>query len=167
VEGLVALLNLGVHPIVPALGSLGASDLAPNAAVAQVLLGHGEAEYDGARLPAIAALAAAGLQPLRLGSKDGLALISANSLTLGQGALVLAEAARLIPAFDAAAALTFEGFGANLSILHPAVQAARPQPGQTRTAESLRTLLEGSALWESGAARNTSPSLLPVPLARR
>lgn len=83
-QGLVAAINAGVHPIVPALGSIGAGDLAPLAHMADGLLGAGEAEYRGMTMPAAEALAAAGLKPLDLGLKDGHALLVANSYSVGQ-----------------------------------------------------------------------------------
>lgn len=152
-KALLALLNHRIHPIVPALGSLGASDLAQNAAIANVLLGFGEAEYNGRKMAGGAALDAAGLQPLSLGHGEALALISANSLTLGAGSLALAESRRLARVFDYASALSFEGFAGNLSILHPAAVNARPQGGHADAAARLRDLLEGSSLWEEHAAR--------------
>ena len=153
VAGLLALLNRGVHPIVPALGSLGASDLSQNAAMASVLLGFGEAEFEGQHLSGSDALAAAGLVPLALEPGEALALISANTYSLGAGALALQEARRVADAFDHAAVLSLEGFGANLSILDPAAALARPQPSHVAMVRRLTTLLAGSALWNEGAAR--------------
>ncbi len=152
-EGLLALLNARVHPIVPSLGSLGASDLGQNAAIALVLLGLGEAEYQGKRLPGGEALRAAGLRPLSLGPGEALALISANSVTLGVGALALAEARRLAQVFSYSAALSFDAFGANVTVLDPAAARARPGGGHANAVALLRERLAGSTLWEEGSAR--------------
>jgi len=153
VEGLLSFLNRGVHPIVPSLGSLGASDLSQNAAIAAVLLGFGEAEFQGRRLPGSEALAAAGLRPLSPGPGEALALISANTFSLGVGALALQEARRVADAFDHAAVLSMEGFGANLGILDPTAAAARPQLGHARMLHRFRVLLRGSSLWDLASAR--------------
>ena len=150
---LIALLNAGVHPVVPSQGSIGVADLAPLSHLALPLFGEGSAEYLDEILPGDVALERAGLRPVALGAKDGLALISANAATVGRAALVVHDAARALDALNLAAALSFEGFRANLSPLDPRVQAARPAPGQCEIAARLTSLLAGSTLWEAGAAR--------------
>ncbi len=152
-EMLVAMLNAGIHPVVPSIASVGASDLCLLAHVALAVIGEGEAVHRGETLPADRALARAGLRPLVLGPKDGLALCSANAVSAGQGALALADAVDLSALLDLAAALSMEGFRANLSPIDPRVAAARPAPGQEAAAAHLRTLLAGGALTEPGAAR--------------
>ncbi len=126
---LIALLNAGVHPVVPSQGSIGVADLAPLSHLALPLFGEGSAEYRDEILPGSLALERAGLQPVVLGAKDGLALISANAATVGRAALVLHDAARALDTLNLAAALSFEGFRANLSPLDPRVQAARACAG--------------------------------------
>jgi histidine ammonia-lyase len=145
-ETLVAMLNAGVHPLVPATGSVGASDIAQMAWIAQVAIGRGRAEHRGDVLPGGEALRRAGIAPLVLGGKDGLALISANGVSVGQAALVVAAAARVAVAADVAAALSMEATEANPSILHAAVGRAKPIAGQVAVADHLRELLSGSAL---------------------
>lgn len=152
-EALVAAVNAGLTPRVPGMGSIGAGDLAPLAHMALSLIGEGGAEVGGVMLIGASALEAAGLAPLALGPRDGIALIGANALTVGQGALVLADAEGVLDALDAAAALSLEGFRGNLSVLDPRGQQARPAPGQVAAAARLRGLLEGSSLWRPGAAR--------------
>ncbi len=152
-QALVAALNAGLVPKVPSLGSVGAGDLAPLAHMALSLVGEGGADVDGVALIGASALEAAGLAPLVLGSRDGIALIGANALTVGQGALALADAESALDALDAAAALSLEGFRGNVSVLDPRGQQARPAPGQVEAAARLRRLLEGSSLWQPGAAR--------------
>ena len=93
-EILVAMLERGVHPIVPAIGSVGASDLMHMAAIAQVAMGRGRAELGGEVLPGGEALARAGLEPIALQPKDGLAFISANGVSVGWAALVADRASR-------------------------------------------------------------------------
>jgi histidine ammonia-lyase len=110
-------------------------------------------------MPGAEALRAAGLEPIRLKAKEGLALISANGVTMGHGSLVLADAADLLDAFDITAALSLEAFGGNLSTIHPEAARMRPHPGQARAADRLRELLAGSYLWRIGAARNLQDPL--------
>jgi histidine ammonia-lyase len=152
-DALLAMLNAGVHPLVPSKGSIGAADLAPLSHLALPLLGEGRAEYRGDIVSGAEALRLAGLRPVSLAAKDGLALISSNAATVGHAALVLGDCSHVLDALNIASALTFEGFRANLSPLDPRVHEARPAPGQAAIAQRLRTLLSGSALWTPGAAR--------------
>ena len=156
---LVAALNAGIHPAVPALGSIGAGDLAQLAHLTRGLMGKGLAERDGVLLPADQALREAGLSPLPLGGKDGHALVVANSYSVGRACLLLADVGRLLDWALAAAALAFEGFRANLSVLDARALAARPAFGQVEAGARLRSLLAGSALWEAGAARRLQDPL--------
>lgn len=159
VDALIAMLNAGVHPVVPGRGSIGAADLAPLAHVALTLLGEGRAEFRGNVVKGGAALASAGLQPVVLRGKDALALISSNAATLGHAALVLIDAARVLDLMNVSAAVMHEGFRANLDPLDPHVQEARRGSAQGAIASRLRTLLEGSALHRPGAARRLQDPL--------
>ncbi len=152
-DTLVGMLNRGVHPVVPAKGSIGVADLAPLSHLALTLLGQGLAEFRGTRYPGADALARAGLAPVALGPKDGLALISANAATVGHAALVLHDCAEILDVLNLAATTSCEGFRANLSPLDPRVQAARPARGQVAIALRLREIMADSALWQPGAAR--------------
>jgi histidine ammonia-lyase len=158
-ELLVAMLNAGVHPEVPSIGSIGAADLCQMAHLGLALIGEGRAEHAGALLPASEALAKAGLAPVALGAKDGLALCNSNAATAGRAALAMVDASAILHVAQIAAALTFEGFRANLSPLDPRVQAARPAPGQAEAAAGLLTLLDGSLLTEAGQARRLQDPL--------
>jgi histidine ammonia-lyase len=158
-EILAAMLNAGVHPVVPGTASVGAGDLAQMAGMAQVAIGMGRAEYRGEVVSGGEALRRAGIAPLILSGKDGLALISANGVSVGQAALVVTRAAGAAQAADIAAALSMEATGANPSVLHPAVGRAKPIAGQVAAADHLRTLLAGSALLESGGARSVQDAL--------
>jgi histidine ammonia-lyase len=152
-DGLVALLNSGVHPRVPSIGSIGAADLVLCAHLALPLIGLGEAEYRGEVMAASRALAFAGLGPLELGAKDGLALINCNAFSVGAGALAVADTTAALRALDISAALAIEAFRASLSPLDARVQKCRPAPGQERAAARLRTLLRDSALLQPDAPR--------------
>src|SRR5215472_17800688 len=158
-ETLAAMLNAGVHPQVPETASVGASDIGQMAGMAQVAIGTGRAEYRGEILAGDEALRRAGITPLVLGGKDGLALISANGVSVGQAALVAARAAAVAEAADVAAALSMEATGANVSILQPAVGRAKPIPGQIAAADHLRALLAGSPLLEPDGARSVQDAL--------
>ncbi|SNS58953.1 histidine ammonia-lyase [Geodermatophilus saharensis] len=158
-ETLAAMLDAGVHPVVPATGSVGAADVGQMAGMAQVAVGLGRAEYRGEVLPGGEALRRAGIAPLVLAGKDGLALISANGVSVGQAALVAARAARAADAADVAAAVSMEATRANPSVLHPAVGRAKPIPGQLAAADHLRRLLTGSALLGPDGAASVQDAL--------
>ncbi len=143
---LAAMLNAGVHPVVPAIGSVGAGDLGQMACVAVVATGGGWAEHAGQLLPGAQALARAGIEPLVLQPKDGLALMSANGVSIGHGAMVLARTAELAGAADVAAALSLEATGGNPSVSLPVVGQAKPFPGQIAACQSIRAALTGSYL---------------------
>jgi histidine ammonia-lyase len=148
-----------VHPVVAETASVGAADILQMAGMAQVAIGMGRAEYRGEVLPGGEALHRAGIAPLVLGGKDGLALISANGVAVGQAALVASRAAAAAEAADTAAALSMEATGANTSVLRPAVGQAKPIPGQVAAADHLRALLAGSPLLEPGGARSVQDAL--------
>lgn len=146
IDTLLGMLRQGVHPIVPEQGSLGASgDLAPLAHLALVLIGEGEAIVGGRRLPGDEAMSGAGLAPLVLEAKEGVALINGTQLMSALGTLVLLDAERLAALADVAGALTLEALRGTDRAFHPRLHAARPHPGQSASAERLRQLLEGSA----------------------
>ncbi len=146
-EALATLLNHDVVPIVPALGSVGASgDLAPLSHLALVLLGHGEAWHRGERIEGAEALRRAGLEPIRLSYKEGLALNNGTAQMLACAALTLERLAMLLDTADLAAAMTLEAFAGRSSAFAEAVHALRPHPGQVAVAKRLRELLEGSTL---------------------
>jgi len=146
-EALTALLNAGIVPVVPALGSVGASgDLAPLSHLAIVLLGGGEAWFEGQRVPGAQALQAAGLTPVSLSYKEGLALNNGTAQMLATGALALHRLERLLDTADLAAAMTIDAFAGRLGAFAEEVHALRPHPGQVHTAAHLRELLDGSTL---------------------
>jgi histidine ammonia-lyase len=158
-EALAALLNQGVHPVVPMTGSVGEADLAPLSHIALVLLGQGEAEFRDETLSAAEALARAGLLPPAFGVKDGLALVSANAASVGAGALVVEDAAQALRAMLAAAALSFEGYRAGIAPLDPRAAALRPAPGQAEAARTMLALLDGGDLARPGATRRLQDPL--------
>ncbi|MFJ8894380.1 aromatic amino acid lyase [Leifsonia sp. NPDC102414] len=157
-EAYAALLDAGVHPVVPRRGSVGAADLTVLAEVAAVVTGDGlvlRAGGDGPPLPAAEALAAAGLAPLALAPHEGLAVLSANAYSIGVGALVASDAAALAEAADLTVALSLEAVGAaspagNLSPYSTVVADARGGTGQRASAERIRDAVAGGALERPG-----------------
>lgn len=147
------MLNRRVHPTVPRVGSIGSSDLVQMAHVGLVLAGEGEAEVHGTRIDGGTALRQAGLEPVGLDARDGLALCSASPLAAGTTALCLTRLEALLESAAAVAALSFEGWRAGTGVLDDAVLALRPQPGQHRAAERVRTHLTGGELLSTGRAR--------------
>lgn len=146
-QALAAMLNAGIVPVVPSLGSVGASgDLAPLSHLAIVLLGGGEAFYDGERMPGAEALKRAGLSPVSLSYKEGLALNNGTAQMLAMGVLATYRLDQLLDTADLAAAMTIDAFAGRLGAFAEEVQALRPHPGQVHVAARLRDLLDGSTL---------------------
>jgi len=146
-QALADLLNAGVVPVVPQLGSVGASgDLAPLSHLAIVLIGGGEAFVDGVRMPGGEALARKGLKPIDLSYKEGLALNNGTAQMLATGVLAVQQLEDLLDTADLAAAMTIDAFAGRLGAFAPEVHALRPHPGQVKTAAHLLQLLEGSTL---------------------
>ena len=158
-ETLLAMLRFGVHPVVPMTGSLGEADLTPLAHLASVLVAAGEARFGGTTLPGAEALARAGIAPPTLAGKDGLALVSSNAVSVGLGALAAVDAVDALGGLVAAAALSFEGFRADLAPLRPEAVALRPAPGQAAVSDAIRALLAGGDLERPGAARRLQDPL--------
>jgi histidine ammonia-lyase len=149
---LVGMLNAGVTPIVPMRGSVGASgDLAPLAHLSLVVIGEGEAWHAGERLLGGAALRQAGLEPLALEAKEGLALINGTHVMEACGALAIHDAWRLLRAAEVAVAASMDALLGSYVPLDPRIHALRPQPGQARVAARLRTLLAESEINPSHA----------------
>ena len=150
VDALVALLNAGVHPVIPSRGSVGASgDLAPLAHLALVVIGEGQAEFQGATLPGQVALERAGLTPVSLAPKEGLALINGTQASAGVLGLSVLAAERLARAADITAALSVDALRGSFQAFEARIHAARPVPGQTASAANLLRLGEGSAINKS------------------
>ena len=146
-QALVELLNRNVIPVIPQKGSVGASgDLAPLSHLAIVLLGGGEAFHGGERLPGAEALARAGLEPVRLSFKEGLALNNGTTQMLATAVLALQRMRRLLATADLAAAMSLDAFAGRSGALREEVHALRPHPGQVETARRMRELLDGSTL---------------------
>ena len=150
IDRLLEMLAIGIHPIVPEQGSLGASgDLAPLAHLALPLIGRGEVEFHGQHMPALLALREANLEPLILEAKEGLALLNGTQMMSAVGALALADADRLARTASVAAALSVEALLGTDVAFAAEYQLARPHPGQIAVAAELRHLLRESTLQTS------------------
>ena len=142
------MLNAGVHPVIPERGSVGEADITCLSHIGLAMLGEGEAFYNGERIPAAEALKRAGLGTVVLGPKDGLAIVSSNALSSGEGALVINDIKELLDISDVIYALSLEGLNGNVSPLDIRTHRIRPYPGQAYSAERITEYLEGSYIWE-------------------
>jgi histidine ammonia-lyase len=149
-DAVVGLLNRKVHPVVPRKGSVGASgDLAPLAHIALALIGEGDVWYRGERVPSRVALERAGLSPPVLHPKDGLALINGTQVISALLSHAVLLGRRLVRTADLVGALTLDALLGTDVAFDPRIHAARPHPGQKRSADNLRRLLSGSELRHS------------------
>jgi histidine ammonia-lyase len=147
VEGLLELLNKQVHPLVPSKGSVGSSgDLAPLAHMALVLLGGGEAIYQGERLAGVEALSRASIQPVVLEAKEGLSLVNGTQAMTAVAALAVHDAQRLAETADLVGAMSAEALEAVPPAFDARLHESRPHPGQVSVAQNLRRYFEGSDL---------------------
>lgn len=152
-EQICRLLNRGVTPVVPSQGSVGASgDLAPLAHIALVLIGEGEAELDGIRLPGSEALHRAEIHPIALASKEGISLLNGTQAMLAVGGLQLLEAETLAESADLICAMTVDGLRGTPRAFDPRIHQTRPFPGQLESAANLLSYLEGSEIRQSHIA---------------
>jgi histidine ammonia-lyase len=150
VEALITLLNRRIHPVIPSRGSVGASgDLAPLAHLALALIGEGLVDFDGNRVPATFALLRAGVAPVTLEAKEGLALLNGTQGITAVGALALARALRVTELCDLAGAMTLEALLGTPTPFDERIHAVRPHPGQIAAAKHLRSLLADSEIRES------------------
>jgi histidine ammonia-lyase len=152
-ERICALIDRGVTPVVPSQGSVGASgDLAPLAHMAMVLIGEGEAEFEGAVMPGADALRRAGIEPLTLAAKEGISLINGTQAMLAIGCLEVDASQVLTETADVICAMTLDALRGTPRAFDERIHAARPHAGQMESAARLRGLLEGSEIRQSHIA---------------
>ncbi len=145
VDLLLAMLNRGVHPVIPEKGSVGASgDLAPLAHLALGMLGEGLVEYEGETISAADGLSRASLRPIELSAKEGLSLVNGTQAMAAVGGLAVLSAEMLCRLADVTGALAWEGLAGLPSAFDPRIHQVRPHPGQALCAENLRRLTKGS-----------------------
>jgi histidine ammonia-lyase len=157
-DTLCAMLNRRVHPVIPSQGSVGASgDLAPLAHLAQVVIGEGEADYQGRRMPGGEAMRLAAIAPIALEAKEGLALLNGTQAMQSLLALGLRVATILVDTADVAAALSLDALRGTPTAFDPRIAAARPHPGHAITARNLLRLNSGSEIRESHRSASKDP----------
>jgi len=150
IDALIAMHNLGVTPVIPCQGSVGASgDLAPLAHLSLPLIGEGEVFYQGERMAAAPALARAGLRPLRLSAKEGLALINGTQVSTALAIDALLATDRLFEAAVISGAITLDAARGSDGPFDPRIHAVRGQPGQIDCAAAYRALMVGSEIRRS------------------
>jgi len=150
-ETLVEMLNKGVHPIIPAKGSVGASgDLAPLSHMILVLIGEGKAEYQGKIWSGKEAMEKAGIKPVQLEFKEGIALNNGTQMMTAIAALTVHDAENLIKTAEAATALSLEALLGVSDAFDEKIHNARPHNGQATTAKNIRKLITGSQLIQTG-----------------
>jgi len=150
IDTLIAMLEKGVTPVIPEKGSVGASgDLAPLAHLALAAIGEGEVFYNGERMPSAVALERAGVLPLQLEVKEGLALLNGTQAMGAVGGLALHRAERLVHLADVAGAMTLEALRGTPVAFDARIHEARPHPGQIAVAAHLRELLSDSEIRKS------------------
>lgn len=152
---LITMLNAGITPVIPAKGSVGASgDLAPLAHLALVVIGEGEAFLRDDRMPGAQALEAAGLTPLQLAAKEGLALLNGTQAMTAVGALAISHAVRLTQLADLAGAMSLEALMGTPVAFDHRIHWARPHQGQIDSAAHLTEILKGSQIRDSHIAND-------------
>jgi histidine ammonia-lyase len=157
-ETLVAMLNRGVHPVIPSQGSVGASgDLAPLAHLAQVAIGEGRAIFQGRAMTGAEAMLAAGIAPLVLEAKEGLALLNGTQAMLALASLALREAEIVVDTADVSAALSLDALRGSPAAFDPRIASVRPHPGQATTARNIERMNRGSEIRESHRSPEKDP----------
>jgi histidine ammonia-lyase len=147
IELLLDFINLGIHPVIPEKGSVGASgDLAPLSHIALALIGEGEVEYQGKILRSDLVLHNLGKAPAKLGAKDGLALINGTSVMLALGCLALTEAKRLVKYADIISCLTLDAVRGTSSAYDIRISELKPQPGQLDVSRNLLKIIKDSEI---------------------
>ena len=153
-EQIVNMLNRGVTPIAAAKGSVGAcGDLSPMSQIAMAMMGEGESIYDGKRVPSDVALENAGLQPLELQARDGLAIINGSNMLTAMAALSLCDVDRWLKYQDIAAAMTLEALNANMTPYDARLHELRGFSGSGVVASNLRRLTDGSKILENAGKK--------------
>ncbi len=150
IKTLLKMLNEGVHPVIPCQGSVGASgDLAPLAHLSLVLIGEGEAYYDGEKMEGSLAMKEAGIEPISLKAKEGLALLNGTQMMTSIAALALHDAEILLKSAQIAGAMSLEALKGTSKAFDKRIHEVRPHPGQISCAKNLRKLTMGSEIMDS------------------
>ena len=144
---LLEFINHGVHPVIPEKGSVGASgDLAPLSHVALALIGEGDVEFEGKLMSSNFAIHQIGLEPAKLGPKDGLALINGTSVMLALGCLALVDAKKVVKQADIISCLTLDAVRGTAAAFDERISRLKPQPGQVDVSRNLNLIIRGSQI---------------------
>lgn len=155
VETLIEMINKEVYPLVPEKGSVGSSgDLAPSAHVILVLLGEGEAEYKDKHMSGAEAMKKAGIKPIKLEAKEGLALINNTATMTSNAILAITNAQKMIDLADKAGALSAEALRATTKAFDADIHRIKPHLGQIEVAKQLRSLLKGSKMIDNSKTQD-------------
>lgn len=152
-------INRGIHPVIPWDGSVGQADIATMSHVGLAMIGEGDVFYKGSRIPAIQALESEGLAPLKLGPKDGLAIVSTNAQAAGVACLLIKDMKQLVRKANILYGLSLEGFDGNMTPLNAQVNEAKNLKGQIACAAELREALAGSYLEEKDITKTLQDPL--------
>ncbi|MCO7124291.1 aromatic amino acid ammonia-lyase [Sporolactobacillus shoreicorticis] len=154
-----AFLNAEISPIVYERGSVGAADIGCLASIGLALIGEGEVRYKGVRMAAAEALEKCGLKKIRLGPKDGLAIVSSNALFIAKTVLFIQQVEVFLNLANLIYAMSLEGFDGNVTPLNRSVVDAKKAEGQKKTAAAVRKYLESSYLWDGHKRKNLQDPL--------
>ncbi|UQZ88958.1 aromatic amino acid lyase [Deltaproteobacteria bacterium Smac51] len=146
-------LNLEIHPVIPERGSVGVGDITTLSHVGLAMIGEGEVNYQGRRMSAAEAHKLAGIEPVTLGPKDGLAIVSSNAFAMGQGGLVLHDLCRMADLADLVYAVSLTGYNGNTSPLDPRVHELKGLEGQKHSAALASSFLEDSYIYAPDPAK--------------
>ncbi len=147
------MLNKGITPIIPERGSVGEADIGCLSHIGLAMIGEGDVYYKGEKVNSKEAFLQEGLKTVSLGPKDGLAIVSSNALSAGQGAIMLYELKEFMEIADIIYAMSLEGLNGNTSPLNPKTHKVRPFKGQAQSAERISKFIEGSFIYEPDAEK--------------
>jgi histidine ammonia-lyase len=159
IEAYVQFLNKGVTPCMPSGGSMGEADITICSHIGLAMIGEGEVYYKGKKIPAAEALTAIGMKPVQLFGKDALAILSSNAYSAGMGALALADMAQLQRVNTLTFAFSIQGLNGNVSPFLEDTLALHPFPETVKAGAEIRTLLNGSSIWDKDDNRRLQDPL--------
>ena len=159
IEAYVAFLNKGVTPCMPVGGSMGEGDITICSHIGQAMIGEGEVYYKGKKIPAAEALKAIGMKPVKLFGKDALAILSNNAYSAGMAALALNDMAQLQKVNTLTFAFSIQGLNGNVSPFLEDTLALHPFPDAVKSGAEIRTLLDGSSIWDNDDNRRLQDPL--------
>jgi len=152
-------INRGIHPVIPWDGSVGQADIATMSHVGLAMIGEGDVFYGGERMPALKAFEAEGIDPIELGPKDGLAIVSTNAQAAGPACMLIFEMEELVKKANVLYGLSLEGLNGNMTPLNEKVNAVKKLKGQIRCSKEIRGFMQGSYLEEKDITKTLQDPL--------